>query len=255
MSFLFTILLFLAIAGLPLFLVLSGLALAGYASQDLNYSIYFAELLRLATTPTLVAIPLFTFAGYVLAESKAPERLVRLAKALFGKLPGGLALVALFVMALFTAFTGASGITIVAMGGLLLPALLKSGYQQKFSLGLLTASGSIGLLFPPSLPLILYGVVSETPIDHLFIAGILPGILLVTGMATFGIMKGRKIKLNSGESEKEPVLLAIRSAIWEIPLPFIVVGGIYGGFFTVSEAAVITAAYLVIVECLSLIHI
>ena len=249
MSFLLTILLFLALAGLPLFLVLSGLALVGFTSADLNLTIYFAELLRLANTPTLVAIPLFTLAGYILAESKAPERLVRLARALFGNLPGGLALVALLVMALFTAFTGASGITIVAMGGLLLPALLKSGYPKKFSLGLLTASGSIGLLFPPSLPLILYGVVSETPIDSLFIAGILPGLLLVSGMAAFGIFKGLKMDRKAEDAVREPLLPAIKSAIWEIPLPFIVVGGIYGGFFTVSEAAVVTAVYLIIIEC------
>ena len=248
MSFILAALLFLTLAGLPLFLVLSGLAMAGFASADLNSALYFAELLRLANNPTLVAIPLFTFAGYLLAESKAPERLVRLARALLGDLPGGLAVVALLVMALFTAFTGASGITIVAMGGLLLPALLKGGYTEKFSLGLLTASGSIGLLFPPSLPLILYGVVSETPIDQLFIAGVIPGMLLVAGMAVFSVRKG--IGVRSGSSaEKVQLLPAVKSAAWEIPLPIIVVGGIYGGFFTVTEAAVVTAAYLTVVEC------
>ncbi len=248
LSFILAALLFLALAGLPLFLVLSGLAMAGFASADLNSALYFAELLRLANNPTLVAIPLFTFAGYLLAESRASERLVRLARALMGDLPGGLAVVALLVMALFTAFTGASGITIVAMGGLLLPALLKGGYTEKFSLGLLTASGSIGLLFPPSLPLILYGVVSETPIDQLFIAGVVPGMLLVTGMAVFSIRKGIGVR-NGSSAEKVRLLPAVKSAAWEIPLPIIVVGGIYAGFFTVTEAAVVTAAYLTVVEC------
>ncbi|NQT33689.1 TRAP transporter large permease subunit [bacterium] len=249
MIILIAVLLLLALAGLPLFLVLSGLALTGFISADLNPALYFAELLRLANNPTLVAIPLFTFAGYLLAESKSPERLVRLARALMGSLPGGLALVALLIMALFTAFTGASGVTIVAMGGLLLPALLKSGYSERFSLGLLTASGSIGLLFPPSLPLILYAVVSETPIDKLFVAGILPGLLLVGGMGLFSVKQGigKSAKVSSGP--KEPLLPALKEAAWEIPLPIIVLGGIYGGFFTVSEAAVVTAAYLVIIEC------
>ena len=249
MIILIAALLLLALAGLPLFLVLSGLALTGFISADLNPALYFAELLRLANNPTLVAVPLFTFAGYMLAESKSPERLVRLARALMGSLPGGLALVALFIMALFTAFTGASGITIVAMGGLLLPALLKSGYSERFSLGLLTASGSIGLLFPPSLPLILYAVVSETPVDKLFVAGIIPGLLLVGGMGLFSVKQGigKSVRVSSGT--KEPLLPALKEAAWEIPLPVIVLGGIYGGFFTVSEAAVVTAAYLVIIEC------
>ena len=249
MIILIAVLLLLALAGLPLFLVLSGLALTGFISADLNPALYFAELLRLANNPTLVAVPLFTFAGYILAESKSPERLVRLARALIGGFPGGLALVALVIMALFTAFTGASGITIVAMGGLLLPALLKSGYTERFSLGLLTASGSIGLLFPPSLPLILYAVVSETPIDKLFVAGIIPGLLLVGGMGLFSVKQGIGKSAKVGSGAREPLLPALKEAAWEIPLPIIVLGGIYGGFFTVTEAAVVTAAYLVIIEC------
>ncbi|MDP8239168.1 MAG: TRAP transporter large permease subunit [Candidatus Hatepunaea meridiana] len=249
MSLLILILVLFALIGLPLFLVLSGLALAGFISADLNPALYFAELLRLTNNPTLIAIPLFTFGGYLLAESNASKRLVRLANALMGNLPGGLALVALFIMALFTAFTGASGITIIAMGGLLLPALLKGGYSERFSLGLLTASGSIGLLFPPSLPLILYGVVAGTPIDKLFIAGIVPGLLLVSGMALYSVYIGSGTMKIRVDQPKEPLLPAIKSAIWEIPLPFIVVGGIYGGFFTVTEAAVVTASYLLIVEC------
>lgn len=249
MSLLYIILVFLALAGLPLFLILSLLALIGFLSADLNLAIYFAELLRLANNPTLVAIPLFTLAGYVLAESNAPERLVRLARALMGNFPGGLAIIALVVMAVFTSFTGASGITIVALGGLLLPTLLKDGYPEKFSLGLLTASGSIGLLFPPSVPLILYGVVAETSIDNLFIGGFIPGLLLVSGMAIFSFRKGISVIHQREPSAKEPLGAAVKAAAWEIPLPIIVIGGIYGGIFTATEASVVTASYLIIVEC------
>lgn len=248
MNFLFVGLALIAISGLPLFLVLSALALIGFSSADLDLSLYFAELLRLTRNPTLVAIPLFTLAGYLLAESRAPERLVRLARALVGWLPGGLAVVALMVMALFTAFTGASGVTIVAMGGLLLPALLKGGYREKFSLGLLTASGSVGLLFPPSLPLILYGVVAETSIDKLFIGGVVPGLVMVLGLSLYCVRHGLSIKSAEGVG-REPLLPALKEAGWEVALPVVVVGGIYGGLFTATEAAVVTVAYLTIVEC------
>ena len=249
LSFIYIILAIIALAGLPLFLVLSVLALTGYISADINPAIYFAELLRLANNPVLIAIPLFTLAGFILAGSKAPQRLVNLANALIGGLPGGLAIVALVVMAVFTSFTGASGITIIALGGLLLPALLKDGYPERFSLGLLTASGSIGLLFAPSLPLILYGIVSETSIDNLFIGGFIPGILLVSGMAIYSVRSGSTISRQNENKPKVKLLPAVRDAIWEIPLPVIVIGGIYGGFFTATEAAVITASYLIIVEC------
>ena len=238
----------LAVAGVPLFLIISAIALLGFRSQGLDSVVYFAELMRLANNPTLVAVPLFTFAGYMLAESHAPERMVRLARALFGWMPAGLAVVALAVMALFTAFTGASGVTIVAMGGLLLPVLMKANYSERFSLGLLTSSGSIGLLFPPSLPLILYGVVSQTSIDKLFMGGIVPGLLLVAGMAGFAIQSRRGVHRPAPET-KERLLPALKGAIWEAPLPIIIVGGIYGGFFTAAEASVVTVSYLLIVEC------
>lgn len=238
-----------AIAGLPLFLVLSALAIAGFVSQDLAQSLYFAELIRLAENPTLVAIPLFTLAGYILAESKASNRLVRVARALIGWMPGGLAVVALAGMALFTAFSGASGITIIAMGGMLLPALLKGGYSEKFSLGLLTVSGSVGLLFPPSLPLIIYAVVAETPVDQMFIAGIAPGLVMVAALTGYCMIRARGGATVTA-TETEPVLPALKSAVWELPLPIIVIGGIYGGFITATEAAIVTVSYLLIVECL-----
>ncbi|MFH0765815.1 MAG: TRAP transporter large permease subunit [Calditrichota bacterium] len=248
MSFALVIIALLALAGLPLFLALAALALLGYYSSDQTLVLFFGEFIRLAENPTLVAIPLFTLAGYILAESRASQRLVRLAAALLGWLPGGLAVVVLILMALFTAFTGASGVSIVALGGLMLPSLLRAGYREKFALGLITSSGSIGLLFAPSLPLIIYGVVSETPINQLFIAGILPGMILMSGMIVYSIVIGIKHK---------PTIVAegsggaaLKDAAWELFLPFLVIGGIYTGFFTVTEAAAVTLTYLFIVEFL-----
>jgi C4-dicarboxylate transporter, DctM subunit len=239
----------LAVAGLPLYLVLSGVALSGFHLAELKSEIYFAELVRLAGNPALIAIPLFTLAGYILAGSKAPQRLVKLASALLGWLPGSLAVVTILVMALLAAFTGASGITIVALGGLMLPTLIQGGFRERFSLGLLTSSGSIGLLFPPSLPIILYGVVAETPIDKLFKAGIAPGLLMILAMSAYSVFTGIRIRK---DAKVEPVAIwpALKEAIWEVPLPILVVGGIYGGVFTTSEAAVVMVAYLVMVETL-----
>ena len=248
MSFFLITLVAIALAGLPLFLVLSILALAGYITTDQVQILYFAQLIQLAEKPTLLAIPLFTLAGFILAESRASDRLIKVARLILGWMPGGLAIVALVTMAIFTAFTGASGVTIVAMGGLLMPSLIKSGYKEKFSLGLLTASGSIGLLFPPSIPLIIYGVVSETPIDSLFIGGILPGIVIITGMAIYCFRHGLLIK-HEIEEKQESIIYAIKDAIWELLLPVVVIGGIYGGLFTVTEAAVVTVHYLIVVEC------
>jgi tripartite ATP-independent transporter DctM subunit len=167
----------LAVLGAPLFAVIVAGALIGFASADIDSMVVAMEIYRIAEMPVLIAIPLFTFAGYLLGESQAPKRLVRAANALFGWIPGGLAAMALVACALFTAFTGASGVTIVALGALLYPALRDAGYGERFNLGLITTSGSLGLLFAPSLPLILYGIVAEVRVDHMFIAGILPGAL------------------------------------------------------------------------------
>ena len=235
----------LAFSGMPLFAVFGALALALFFAAGIDISSVAVSMYSVAASPLLVAIPLFTLAGYLFAHSKAPDRLVRLSGALF---PGGLAVVALVACAVFTAFTGASGVTIVAMGGLLLPALLKEGYDRKFTLGLITASGSIGLLFPPSLPIILYGYVAGVQIDKLFLAGILPGILLVALLAGYGYYKGRRDGVQNPPYSLTAIRAAVRGAAWEIPLPVIVLGGIYGGFITVMEAAAITALYALIVE-------
>jgi C4-dicarboxylate transporter DctM subunit len=219
-----------------------------FFSKEIPLSAIIVEMVRLANTSTLVAIPLFTFAGYILAESNTPRRLVNLTQALFGWIPGGLAVVVLVSCAIFTAFTGASGVTIVALGGLVLPALLKSNYSEKFSLGLVTTSGSLGLLFPPSLPLILYGLVAQVDVDKLFIAGIVPGILLVFLLSIYSIVKNMGAKIEIQKFSLQNLSRATLDAIWEIPLPFIIIGGIYSGIFTVIEASAVTAVYVFIVE-------
>ncbi|MDH3635027.1 MAG: TRAP transporter large permease subunit [Gammaproteobacteria bacterium] len=250
------ILLLLAILRTPLFVVIALSAMIGFYGLDVDLSVISIEVYRLAEMPVLLAIPLFTFAGYLLGESKASTRLVNLTNSLLGWMPGGLAIVAIFACALFTAFTGASGITIVALGGLLYPALKQAGYLENFNLGLLTSSGSLGLLFAPSLPLILYGVVAQqmdldqpVSISDLFLAGIFPGLLMLVMLSLYSMMQPRD------RSRREPfnlqtAIAAILAAKWEIPLPFLVLGGIYGGYFAVSEAAAVTAVYVLVVEVL-----
>ncbi|MCY3815821.1 MAG: TRAP transporter large permease subunit [Gammaproteobacteria bacterium] len=238
----------LAILGVPLFAVIAGGAMLGYLSADIPLASIAIEILGVATLPALVAIPLFCFAGYVLAESPAPKLLVRLSEALVGWMPGGLAVFALAVCALFTAFTGASGITIIAMGALLYPALKQARYPEGFSLGLVTTGGSLGLLFAPSLPLILYGVVSETRIDSLFRAGVLPGLAMIVLLAAYCLWVNRSERRPLSSFDWREVANAVRAAGWELPLPVIVLGGIYSGYFAISEAAAVTALYVVIVE-------
>jgi tripartite ATP-independent transporter DctM subunit len=196
----------------------------------------------------LVAIPLFTFAGFLLSAGNAPQRLVRLSQALLGWFPGGLAIISLIACALFTAFTGASGVTIIALGALLFPALSQAGYDERFNLGLITASGSLGLLFAPSLPLILYGVVAEAPIDDLFVAGVLPGILMIVLLSLYSYWRNRKLRYATTERSWSAAWAAIVAARWDLPLPVVVLGGIYSGYFAVSEAAAVTAMYVALVE-------
>ena len=245
------LLLAIALLGAPLFSVIAASAMLGFARQDIDLSVTAIEFFGLAEMPILLAIPLFTFAGFLLGEGQAPQRLVRLSQALLGWLPGGLAMLALAVCALFTAFTGASGVTIIALGALFVPALAQAGYAERFNLGLITASGSIGLLFAPSLPLILYGVVAEQPIDQLFIAGIIPGLLLVLALCTYSYFKNRHIRVTGPASRRE-ILASLWAARWELPLPIVVLGGIYSGYFAVSEAAAVTALYVAAVELLIL---
>jgi C4-dicarboxylate transporter DctM subunit len=242
------ILLLLMLLGAPIFVVISGLALFLLFSGQIDSSAMIIEMHRMATTPVLVAIPLFTFAGYLLSESNAPKRLIRASDALLGRVPGGLAIIALITCAIFTALTGATGLTIIAVGGILFPALLKGKYPEKFSLGLLTTSGTLGLLFPPSLPLIIYAIVAKVRIDQLFLAGLLPGIMLVVLLSGFSVQKAVFAKVPRARFRVTELLKALRGTIWELPLPLIVLGGIYSGYFAISEAAAITVAYVLLVE-------
>ncbi len=234
--------------GVPVFVVICGLAVYLFFISGIDLSAIIIEMHRMATTPVLVAIPLFTFAGYLLSESGAPKRLIRLSNAVLGRLPGGLAVIALISCAVFTALTGATGLTIIALGGILLPAMTRGKYPEVFSLGLLTTSGTLGLLFPPSLPLIIYAIVAKVRIDQLFIAGIIPGILLVVLLSVFGISRAVQINIPKTRFQISEVWGAVRETLWELPLPLVVLGGIYSGKFAVSEAAAITAVYVLIVE-------
>ena len=236
-----------ALLGAPLFSIFGAASLFGFHSVDINTSAVIIQMTQLVSAPAMVAIPLFTFAGYMMAESKTPERLVGVSQALFGWMPGGLAIVTLIACSFFTAFTGASGVTIIALGGLLYPILKKRGFKEDFSLGLVTCSGSLGLLFPPSLPIILYGIIAQVDVDKLFVAGILPGMLLVLLLGTYSIICGSKTTTRVKFKVRD-ALKAIRQAAWELPLPLIILVGIYGGFTTASEAAAVCAFYVFFVE-------
>lgn len=251
------LLLLAAALGAPLFAVIAGVAMLGFQSVDTPLAVMGIELYRIVDTPILLALPLFTFAGYLLGESKTSVRLVRLTQSLIGWMPGGLAIVAFLTCAFFTAFTGASGVTIVALGALLYPALKQAGYQERFSLGLVTTSGSLGLLLPPSLPLILYAVIAQQlpdgsgiTIQDVFKAGLLPALVMVLFLSLYGLRETRKHPVPVTAFNPGEVKAALLEAKWELPLPVVVLGGIYGGFFAVSEAAAVTALYVIVVECI-----
>ena len=242
------IILFFLLFGAPIFVVISSLALYLFLTSGIDFSAAIIEMHRMATMPMLVAIPLFTFAGYLLSESGAPKRLIRLSDAVLGWLPGGLSIIALVTCAVFTALTGATGLTIIALGGLLLPAMMSGRYPEKFSLGLLTTSGTLGLLFPPSLPLIIYAIVGKVRIDQLFIAGIIPGLLLLVLLSIFSVSKSLQSNVPRTRFRIGRILSALHESRWELPLPFMVLGGIYSGYFAVSEAAATTVVYVLVIE-------
>lgn len=244
------VLLLLTLLGAPLFAIIATSAMVGFHRDETDLMNMALEIQSIADLPFLAAIPLFTFAGYVLSESDAPKRLVRITSAMIGWMPGGLALVALAACAFFTAFTGASGVTIIALGAILYPALKHDGYGDKFNLGLVTSSGSLGLLFAPSLPLILYGVIAEVAIDDLFLAGVMPGMVMLAMLSAWSLWVNRQNRRSLASFSWAEARSALRESMWEIPLPFVVLGGIYSGYLAVSEAAAVTALYVLIVEVL-----
>jgi tripartite ATP-independent transporter DctM subunit len=248
------LLVLLALLGAPLFAVIAGLAMIGVHASGTDLTLMAAEFWRLTDMPVLIAIPLFTIAGYLLGESRAPQRLVRLSDALFGWMPGGLAIVALIACALFTAFTGATGVTIVALGAVLYPALRHAHYPERFSLGLVTTSGSLGMLFAPSLPLIIYAVVAQQmvtdrplAVEEMFRAGLLPGLLMLVMLGGWCIWASRGVDRPRARFDWREARAALADARWEAPLPLVVLGGIYGGFIAPSEAAAATALYVLLV--------
>ena len=246
------LLILLALLGAPLFAVIAASAMWGFSKEGIDLQAIAIEFYGIAEMPILLAIPLFTFAGYLLSESGAPGRLVRLTQALLGWMPAGLAIVSLAACAFFTAFTGASGVTIIALGALLFPALQQAGYPEKFNLGLITSAGSLGLLFAPSLPLILYGIVAEIAVEDLFLAGVFPGFLMLVMLSGYSVWKNRAVRVPLSDFSWKKVRSAVREAAWEIPLPIVVLGGIYSGYFAISEAAAVTALYVLIVDVLIL---
>lgn len=239
-----------ALLGKPLFAVLGALTLLLYAATDppMDFTMIFAEMSTIAEIPIFVTVPLFVLAGMLLAESQAPVRLVNVCRGFFGWMPGGIAIVATVSCALFTAFTGASGVTIVALGGILYPMLRREGYPDGFTLGLITTGGSLGSLFPPSLPIIIYGLIGKVDIDRLFIAGLVPGLFLVAVIALYCVGAGIRARVPRHAFIPRTALKALWAALPELPIPVIIVGGIYSGLITATEAAAVTAFYVLVVE-------
>ena len=238
--------------GAPIFAILGGTAAVLFMTSGITPAAILVETYSLSVSPTLPAIPLFTLAGFILAEGQASARLLRVFRALVGWIPGGSAVVCAVLCSFFTAFTGGSGVTILALGGVLLPALIKDGYRERFSLGLITASGSLGLLLPPSLPLILYGVVAQIPIEDLFIGGILPGLLLTAMMAAWGVREGLVSGAGRQSFEVAEALSALSAAKWELLLPAVVLVSMFSGVATTVEASALTACFALFTQ--SVVH-
>lgn len=234
--------------GAPIFILLGGAALLLFWGDGVTVAAIPAETYRIVASPIFPTIPLFTLAGFILSEEGASERLVRVFKALFGWIPGGLAVATTLLCAFFTTFTGASGVTILALGGLLLPVLLKGGFKEGFSIGLLTSTGSLGLLLPPSLVVILYGVIARVPIIDMFKAGLLPGALLIAPICLFCVLQGFKMGAGRTPFGFREAAAAIWIAKWEVVMPILVLLVIFGGFCTLVEAAALLVVYALIVE-------
>ena len=235
--------------GMPIFAAIGGIAVLLFWNDGYSTAAVPGESYRLATSPYLPAIPLFTLGGYILAAGGASQRLLRSFTALVGWMPGGLAIVTTLVLAFFTPLTGASGVTILSMGGLLLPVMTKSGYAKSTSVGLVTVSGSIGLLLPPSLPVILYGIYAGVGIDDLFVGALVPGFLLILVVAGWGAARGWWAGVQPTAFVWREAVSAVWNAKWELLLPVIIVVAIFGGYTTLVEAAAFTVLYSLVVEC------
>jgi C4-dicarboxylate transporter DctM subunit len=233
--------------GGPIFAALGGAAMILFWG-DVPISNVAIDHSLLVTNPTLPSVPLFTLAGYFLAEGGASRRLIRLFQALVGNIRGGSAVLVTMVCAFFTSFTGASGVTILALGGLLLPMLIKARYSERTSLGLLTGAGSIGLLFPPCLPVILYAVIAEIGIREMFLGGLIPGILLVLMTAAWGISRAPKDARAGAAFRWKELLESAWEAKWELLVPVVALVGLFSGLATAVEAAALTAFCAFVVE-------
>jgi C4-dicarboxylate transporter DctM subunit len=238
-----------ALLGAPVFVAMGGLALLFFFKDGTPVGAVCAEVYRLIASPTIPAIPLLTTAGFILAAGQSSARLVRCFEGLFGWMPGGIAIVVAVACAAFTAGTGGSGLTIMALGGLVLPMLARAGYPEGFSLGLVTASGSLGLLFPPSLPVILYAVVAGVPADDLYLAGLLPGLLLVGLVGAYGVHVGARTSEARRPFSWREALRGTWAAKWELALPLLVIVLFVSGAVSIVEASAAACAYAVIVAC------
>jgi C4-dicarboxylate transporter, DctM subunit len=252
---LIVLLIVMLLLGAPLFAVILAATMLGFYQAEVDLSVIATEIYRIADTPLLVALPLFTLSGYLLSESQTSQRLLRLTRAWFGWMPFGLAIISLLTCAMFTAFTGASGVTIVALGALLLPVLIQEGYNSKFSLGLVTTTGCLGLLLPPSVPLILYGVIVQQinlgekfTLQQLFLAGLLPSLLMIALLAGWAVWANRRVTLDRSAFNWPEGLASLKAIAWELPLPLFIAGGLFGGFLAISEVAAVTALYVLIIE-------
>jgi tripartite ATP-independent transporter DctM subunit len=250
--------------GMPLFCVLGGVGIAGYHAAGDDIAGAFTDVYRLAGAEAVLlsTIPLFTFAGYLMAKAKTAQRIVAMAESVLGWIPGGLALMTLWTCAFFTVFTGASGVTIVALGGLMLPALENSKYKPVSALGVVTGSGTVGLLFPPALPLIVYGIIFAlnagqaggvaNPIDFsiekFLLAGIVPGLVLVGILSIYCVFAGWQQKVPTFPIDLGKFKKALWAAKWELPIPFVVIYLIVGGKADPAETAALTALYVFIIE-------
>ena len=248
MIFVAILLALIALVGAPLFTALAAGALATSYASEISPDILIIEMNRLASSPNMIALPLFILAGIIMANGGAAKRLVAFYRANFGFLPGGVAIVTLISCAFFTMFSGASGVTILALGGLLYPVLKSEGYPQAFNLGLLTTSGSLGLLFPPSLAIIIYSIVANVGIEEMFLAGLVPGTLLIIMLSLYSVYCGHRFHVPRHVFVLSDAIKTSKHCFWDLLLPVGIIVGIFGGFVSLTEAAAVTASYVLFIE-------